>query len=140
MSISTRGPSQEGNYNKLLIPKMMVLTFSALNLKMMTSFGSSQKPATLKGIPPVLYYQNKNNGEEEYSSVQEVRAWCNQTTLKQAINKIKPTRKGYINTLAEEFFKAITYNLKLPPNSTKPTSLKKAGNHPQPQWFRAEEN
>jgi hypothetical protein len=32
MSISTRGPSQEGNYNKLLIPKMMVLTLSALIL------------------------------------------------------------------------------------------------------------
>ncbi len=71
--------------------------------------------------------------------MKEVRAWCNQTTHKQAINKIKPTRKGYINTLAEETFKAISYNLKLPPNSTKPASFKRAGNHPQPQWFRAEE-
>ncbi len=90
---------------------------------------------------PVLYYNNKENGEEECSSVKEVRvrAWCDQTILKQAINTIKPTRKGYINKLAEESFKAITYNLKLPPNSTKPTSFKKAGNHTQPQWFRAEE-
>jgi hypothetical protein len=88
---------------------------------------------------PVLYYRNKGNGEEECSSVQEVRTWCNQTMLKQAINNIKPTRKGYINTLAEESFRAISYNLRLPPNSTKPTSFKKAGNHPQPQWFRAEE-
>jgi hypothetical protein len=89
---------------------------------------------------PVLYYINKKNGEEEYSSVAEVRSWCHQTTLKQAINTIKSTRKGYINTLAEESFKAIhTYNLKLPPNSTKPTSFKKAGNQTQPQWFRAED-
>jgi transposase InsO family protein len=80
---------------------------------------------------PVLHYVNKENGEDEFSSVKEVRAWCHQTTLKQAINSIKPTRKGYINTLAEESFKAIkTYNLNLPPNSTKPTSYKKAGNQP----------
>jgi hypothetical protein len=72
-------------------------------------------------------------------SVAEVKTWVNQTTLHQATNKITPTRKGYINTLAEEFFKAITtYNLKLPPNSTKPTSFKTAGNQPLPQWFKAE--
>jgi hypothetical protein len=89
---------------------------------------------------PVLYYRHKENGTEEYSSVAEVRTWVNQTTLHQATNKITPTRKGCINTLAEESFKAITtYNLKLPPiNSTKPTSFKKAGNQPLPQWFRAE--
>jgi hypothetical protein len=60
--------------------------------------------------------------------------------LHQATNKLTPTRKGYINnTLAEESFKAITnYNLKLPPNSIKPTSFKKAGNQPLPQWFRGE--
>jgi hypothetical protein len=65
----------------------------------------------------------------------------NQTTLHQATNKITQTRNGYINKLAEESFKAITnYNLKLPPNSTKPTSFKKAGNRPLlTQWFRAEE-
>jgi hypothetical protein len=42
---------------------------------------------------PVLHYINKTNGEEECSSVAEVRAWCHQTTLKQAINTLKPTRK-----------------------------------------------
>ncbi len=89
---------------------------------------------------PVLYYRNKENGNEEYSAVPEVRTWVNQTTLHQATNKIMQTRNGYINKLAEESFKAITnYNLKLPPNSTKPTSLKKAGNQPPTQWFRAEE-
>jgi hypothetical protein len=68
-----------------------------------------------------------------------VRLWHSQTTLRQAINQIKPTRKGYINTLAEESFKAIqTYDLKLPANSTKPSSYKKASNQPLPQWFRAE--
>jgi hypothetical protein len=45
-----------------------------------------------------------------------------------------------MNRLAEKSYKAITnYNLKLPPNFTKPTSFKKAGNQPLTQWFRAEE-
>ncbi len=88
---------------------------------------------------PVLYYKHKENGTEECSSVAEVRTWVKQTKLHQATNKLTPTRKGYIDTLAEESFKAITnYNLKLPPNSTKPTSIKKAGNQSLPQWFRAE--
>ncbi len=51
MSTSTRGPSQEEHYNKSLIPKMMVLTFSALISKMMTSFGPSPKPTTSKALP-----------------------------------------------------------------------------------------
>jgi hypothetical protein len=73
-------------------------------------------------------------------AVSEVRKWVHDTTLHQAINAITPTRKGYINTLAEESFKAITqYNLKLPTHATKPTSFKQAGNQPLPQWFRAEE-
>ncbi len=88
---------------------------------------------------PVLFYKNKDTGEEESSSVPEVRLWHSQTTLRQAINQIKPTRKGYINTLAEESFRAIqTYDLKLPANSTKPSTYKKASNQPLPQWFRAE--
>jgi hypothetical protein len=75
---------------------------------------------------PVLYYTHRENGNEEFSSLPEVRKWVNQTILHQAINTITPTRKGYINTLAEESFKAITkYSLKLPPNSTKPTSFKR---------------
>jgi len=89
---------------------------------------------------PVLYYKHMTNDNEEYSSVTEVRKWVIDTTLHQAINTITPTRKGYINTLAEESFKAITqYNLKLPTHATKPTSFKQAGNQPLPQWFRAEE-
>jgi hypothetical protein len=88
---------------------------------------------------PVLFYKNKDTGEEESSSVPEVRLWHSQTALKQAINQIKPTRKGYINTLAGESFKAIqTYDLKLPAHSTKSSSYKKAGNQPLSQWFRAE--
>ncbi len=51
MSTSTRGPFPEENYKQSQIPKMMVLTFSAMISKMMTSFGPSQNPATLKGLP-----------------------------------------------------------------------------------------
>jgi hypothetical protein len=86
--------------------------------------------------------------EEEKSSVQEVRTWYNRTQLTntsthhiQAANSIVPTRKGYINALAEEVYNTIkTYNVKLPhTNITKPTSFKKAGNLPMSQWFQAEE-
>jgi hypothetical protein len=88
----------------------------------------------------IFYYINKANNDVKYSSVKEVRTWCHQTTLKQTINTIKPTREAYINTLVEESFKAITtYNRKLPPNSTKPTSFKKAGNQPLTQWSRTKE-
>jgi hypothetical protein len=89
---------------------------------------------------PVLYYKNKTTGEEEKSSVKEVRQWYNRTNLKQAANSIALTRKGFINSLAETSYKAITnYDVKLPANATKPTSYKKAENSPFPQWFRAEE-
>jgi hypothetical protein len=36
-------------------------------------------------------------------------------------------------------FKTMTLNVKLPAHATKPSSYKKAGNSPFPQWFRAEE-
>ena len=89
---------------------------------------------------PVQYYKNKDTGEEEKSSVKEVRQWYNRTHLQQATNSIAPTRKGYINNLAEESYKTIqNYDVKLPAHATKPTSYKKAGNSPYPQWFRAEE-
>ncbi len=74
----------------------------------------------------VLYYINNDTGEEERSSVQEVRTWYNRTQLTQATNQIRPTRKGFINTLAETSFKSIQqYDLTLPPNATKPTSFKR---------------
>ena len=89
---------------------------------------------------PVLYYKNKTTGEEEKSSVKEVRQWYNRTNLMQAANSIAPTRKGYINSLAEASYNTITkYDVQLPAYATKPTSYKKAGNSPFPQWFRAEE-
>jgi len=88
----------------------------------------------------VLYYKNKATGEEEKSSVKEVRQWYNRTNLKQAANSITPTRKGFINSLAEMSYQTITnYDVKLPANATKSTSYKKAGNSPFPQWFRAEQ-
>ena len=88
----------------------------------------------------VLYYTNNESGEEERSSVREVRSWYNRTQLTQATNQVRPTRKRFINTLAETAFKSIQqHDLTLPPNATKPTSFKKAGNNPLPQWFRAED-
>jgi hypothetical protein len=95
----------------------------------------------------VLFYTNNDNGQEEKSSVKEVREWYNRTQLTQvstqltqASNAILPTRKGYINSIAEASFKAIQqYDVKLPhKNVKKPTSFKKAGNSEQPQWFQAE--
>jgi hypothetical protein len=47
----------------------------------------------------VLYYTNNESGEEERSSVKEVRSWYNRTQLTQATNQVRPTRKGFINTL-----------------------------------------
>ncbi len=89
---------------------------------------------------PLNNYKNKTTGEEEKSSVQEVRQWYNRTHIMLAANSITPTRKGFINTLAETTYKTITtYDVKLPAHVSKPTSYKKAGNSPFPQWFRAEE-
>jgi hypothetical protein len=92
----------------------------------------------------VLWYTNNKTKEEEYSSVKEVRHWYNDTQLRQAVthlqqttNAIVPTRKGYINKLAEEIYQTVkSYDVKLPNNQVaRPTSFKKAGNLPQPQWF-----
>ncbi len=95
----------------------------------------------------VLWYVNNKTKEEEKSSVREVREWYNRTQLHQATthlvsstNTIQPTRKGYINRLAEEVYNTVKhYNVKLPNNHIqKPTSFKKAGNSPYTQWFQAE--
>ena len=55
---------------------------------------------------PTLLYKNPNNpredGKEHESTVAEVRGWYNTTKLRQAANKIVPTRKHYINDLAYE--------------------------------------
>jgi hypothetical protein len=90
---------------------------------------------------PVLHYKNKKTGEEEKSSVKEVRQWYNRTHLMQATNSIAPLRKGFINSSAETSYNTIkNYDVKLPAHASKPTSYKKAGNSPFRQWFRAEEN
>jgi hypothetical protein len=93
------------------------------------------------GTTPILYYENKDTKEEERSTVKEVRTWYNRTSLQNAANTISPTRKGYINNLAEQTYKTImSYDVKLPnANVPKPTSFHKAGNNPFPQWFRAED-
>ena len=43
---------------------------------------------------PVLYYKNKETGEEEKSSVKEVRQWYTRTHLQQAVNSIAPQGKA----------------------------------------------
>jgi hypothetical protein len=90
---------------------------------------------------PILYYQNKETKEEERSTVREVRTWYNRTILNNAVNTIAPSRKGFINNLAEETYNTIMkYDVKLPhANVPKPTSFHKASNNPFPQWFRAED-
>jgi hypothetical protein len=57
-----------------------------------------------------------------------------------ASSSITPTRKGYINAIAEASFKAIQkYDVELPNKHVrKPTSFKKAGNNEHSQWFQAE--
>jgi hypothetical protein len=105
-----------------------------------TDYSLYPSPVDFYEEHPVLYYKNKDTGEEEKSSVKEVRQWYNRTHLQQATNSLAPTRKGYINNLAEESYNTIqNYDVKLPAHATKPTSYKKAGNSPYPQWFRAEE-
>ncbi len=78
---------------------------------------------------PVLYYKSKDTGEEEKSSVKEVRQWYNRTHLKQTVNSITPTRKGYINNLAEESFKIIqNYDVKwLPRERLRGTTRTRVG-------------
>ena len=90
---------------------------------------------------PILYYENTETKEEERSTVQEVRTWYNRTTLKNNTSRIAPTRKGFINTLAEETYKTVMkFDVKLPnSNVPKPTSFSKASNNPYPQWFHAED-
>jgi hypothetical protein len=68
-----------------------------------------------KGTAPVLYYENKEIKDEERSTVAEVRAWYNRTTLHSAANMIAPTRKDFINNLAEQTYKVVmNYDVKLP--------------------------
>jgi hypothetical protein len=81
---------------------------------------------------PILYYTNNRTGEEERSSVAEVRTWYNRTTLKQAISHITPTRKGYINSIAEESYKAITYDVSSLPTPQNQQALRKQATPPIP--------
>jgi hypothetical protein len=44
---------------------------------------------------PVLYYKSKDTGEEERSSVKEVKQWYNRTHLQQASCQLyHPNKKG----------------------------------------------
>jgi hypothetical protein len=73
--------------------------------------------------------------------VKEVRKWYNKTQLTQAVNNITPSRKFFVDDIANEAYKQIkTYDVKLsnPLNQIAPTSYKQAGNR-EPQWFSAED-
>ena len=115
-----------------------VRTSSVLTLKMTESV---TKTGLENGTVPILYYENKDTKEEERSTVKEVRTWYNRTSLHNAANTIAPTRKGYINNLAEQTYKAVmNYDVKLlNAQVPKPTSFHKASNNPFPQWFQAED-
>jgi hypothetical protein len=80
---------------------------------------------------PVLYYKNKQIGEEEKSSVKEVRQWYNRTHLMQAANSITSTRKGFINSLAEASYNTIKIMmLNSQPMRSNPQATKRQEIHP----------
>jgi hypothetical protein len=72
--------------------------------------------------------------------VQQESSQTTHAHLTHTANQIAPTRKGFINDLAETSFKAVKeYDVKLTNKHVyKPTSFAKAGNAPNPQWFQAE--
>ncbi len=87
-----------------------------------------------------LDYKNTETNEEHYSTVKEVTKWVKQSKLLQLANNIQPTRKGFMNTLAETMFKEIqpkTYNVKLPSNTVKPPKSFNNEKGREEQWFEA---
>ncbi len=92
----------------------------------------------------------KQRRKKNRQSINEVREWYNAThTTKASIysphqatnNNIVPTRKGYINKLAEEIYHTVRqYDIKLPNNKVrKPTTFKKAAaNLPEILCFQVE--
>ncbi len=83
------------------------------------------------GTIPILYYKNKDTKEEERSTRKEVRTWYNRTVLQNNANRIAPTRKGYINNLAEETYKTVMqFDVNLPHSKVpKPRVSKRRATH-----------
>jgi hypothetical protein len=99
-----------------------------------------------------LAYISSRTKEDFVSTVPEVRKWVKQTSMLQMANNIQPSRKGYMNTLAEtmsynqECYKHINprhikprpYHTKLSSNTIKPPkNYKDAQKGREIQWFEA---
>ncbi len=70
-----------------------------------------------------LDYISSRTKEDFVSTVPEVRKWVKQTSMLQMANNIQPSRKGYMNTLAETMSQQINprpYQTKLSSNTIKP--------------------
>ncbi len=68
-------------------------------------------------------YISTSTKEETYSTIPEVRKWIRQTKILQMANNIQPSRKGYMNTLAETMSQQINprpYQTKLSSITIKP--------------------
>ena len=87
-----------------------------------------------------LDYVSSRTKEDFVSTVPEVRKWIQQTKLLQMANNIQPSRKGYMNTLAETMSKQINpkpYNTKLSSNTVRPPKIFKDAQGREEQWFEA---
>ncbi len=87
-----------------------------------------------------LDYKNIVTHEETYSTVEEVEEWMQATRVTQMANAIQPSRKGYMNSLAETMFRKIQpvkYNVKLPSNNATPPKNFNDARTREPQWFEA---
>ncbi len=77
-----------------------------------------------------LDYINEATKEEHYSTIDEIEQWVKQSTILQLANDIQPTRKGFMNTLAEAMFHELqpkTYKVQLDnPNVKPPKSFRDA--------------
>jgi hypothetical protein len=92
-----------------------------------------------KGVD-CLDYINEQTNEEHYSTIEEVEQWVNQTKVLQLANNIQPSRKGFMNTLAEAMFHEIqpkSYNVQLPNASIKPPKSFREAQGREQQWFEA---
>ena len=87
-----------------------------------------------------LDYVNEKTNEEHYSTIEEIEQWVKQATILQLANEIQPTRKGFMNTLAEAMFHEIQhkiYKVKLNDPNTKPPKSFRDSQGRETQWFEA---
>jgi hypothetical protein len=73
-------------------------------------------------------YTNTDTKEEHYSTRAEVVRWVKQSKVRQLANNIQPSRRGFMNTLAELMFKELhppKYDVKLVSNKVTPPKVTK---------------